>query len=236
MDVLTESEIADKFFDKHLMGLKSKFNNDEPWYADFVNYIVGKVVPSNWTFEKRKRFFSQVKTYFWEEPYAFKLCADNIMRRFVTGIKTLEILAHCHSGPTSGLSPEPTDNDDDKVDIEHSSADLSVKPLPDVINTNVGVYAHGSNKLLETSINTDSRLRGDKDFKMGNRISLTETGLVSKVNEQRLKKYLQRIDNQRQREQKQAKTDKKQKSQDKDESGSQLLKQINAHNDDKSQC
>ncbi|GJV91613.1 reverse transcriptase domain-containing protein [Tanacetum coccineum] len=102
MEVLTEREIADKFFDKHLMVLKSKFNNDEPWYADFVNYIVGKVVPPNWTFEKRKRFFSQVKTYFWEEPYAFKLCADNIMRRCVAGSETLEILAHCHSGPTGG--------------------------------------------------------------------------------------------------------------------------------------
>ncbi|GJW74713.1 hypothetical protein Tco_0134083, partial [Tanacetum coccineum] len=64
MEVLTKREIADIFSDKHLMVLKSKFNNNEPWYADFVNYIVGKVVPSNWTFEKRKRFFSQVKTYF----------------------------------------------------------------------------------------------------------------------------------------------------------------------------
>nr|GEU85265.1 hypothetical protein [Tanacetum cinerariifolium] len=100
MEVLNEREIADKFFDEHLMVLKSKFNNDETWYADFVNYIVGKVVPSNWTFEKRKRFFSQVKTYFWEEPYAFKLCVDNIMRRCVAGSETLKILAHCHLGPT----------------------------------------------------------------------------------------------------------------------------------------
>ncbi|GJS07975.1 reverse transcriptase domain-containing protein [Tanacetum coccineum] len=73
MEVLIKREIADKFPDEHLMVLKSKFNNDEPWYADFVNYILGKVVPPNWTFEKRKRFFLQVKTYFWEEPYAFKL-------------------------------------------------------------------------------------------------------------------------------------------------------------------
>ncbi|GKF59500.1 hypothetical protein Tco_0176286, partial [Tanacetum coccineum] len=96
MEVLTEKEIADEFPDKHLMLLKSKFNDDEPWYADFVNYIVRKVVPPNWTFKKRKRFFSQVKTYFWEEPYEFKLCADNIMRRCVVGSETLEILAHCH--------------------------------------------------------------------------------------------------------------------------------------------
>ncbi|GJR21652.1 reverse transcriptase domain-containing protein [Tanacetum coccineum] len=78
------------------------FNDDELWYADFINYIVGKVVPPNWTFEKRKRFFLQVKTYFWEEPYAFKMCADNIIRRCVAGSEILGILGLCHSGPTGG--------------------------------------------------------------------------------------------------------------------------------------
>ncbi|GJT90294.1 reverse transcriptase domain-containing protein [Tanacetum coccineum] len=102
MEVLTENEIADEFPDKHLVLLKSKFNDDEAWYADFFNYIIGKVVPPNWTFKKRKRFFSQVKTYFWEDTYAFKLCADNIMRKCMAGSETLEILAHCHSGPTRG--------------------------------------------------------------------------------------------------------------------------------------
>nr|GEY18587.1 hypothetical protein [Tanacetum cinerariifolium] len=42
MEVLAKREIADKFLDEHLMVLKSKFNNDEPWYVDFVKYIVGK--------------------------------------------------------------------------------------------------------------------------------------------------------------------------------------------------
>ncbi|GKF66995.1 hypothetical protein Tco_0193512 [Tanacetum coccineum] len=102
MEVLSEREIAEELPDKHLLLLKYKFNDDEPWYVDFVNYIVGNVVPQNWTFKKRKRFFSQVKTYFWEEPYAFKLCADNIMRRCMAGRETLEILVHCHSGPIGG--------------------------------------------------------------------------------------------------------------------------------------
>ncbi|GJZ48024.1 reverse transcriptase domain-containing protein [Tanacetum coccineum] len=43
-----------------------------------------------------------MKNYFWDEPYAFKLCLDNIMRRCVAGNKIFEILAHCHSGPTGG--------------------------------------------------------------------------------------------------------------------------------------
>ncbi|GJX98775.1 hypothetical protein Tco_0355794 [Tanacetum coccineum] len=50
-----------------------------------------------------------------------------------------------------------TYNDNDKVDIKHSSRDLTVKPLPDVINTDVGAYAHGSNKLLETSHDTSNK-------------------------------------------------------------------------------
>ncbi|GJS60314.1 putative RNA-directed DNA polymerase [Tanacetum coccineum] len=76
MEVLTEREILDKFSNDHLMVLKSKFKDDESWYA--------------------------VNTYFWEEPYAFKLCEDNLMRRCVAGSETLEILVHYHSGPTSG--------------------------------------------------------------------------------------------------------------------------------------
>ncbi|GJR56574.1 hypothetical protein Tco_1407095 [Tanacetum coccineum] len=47
-------------------------------------------------------------------------------------------------------SKSDKDNDDDNFNIEHSSGDLSIKPLPDLINTDVGAYARGSNKLSET--------------------------------------------------------------------------------------
>ncbi|GKE23398.1 hypothetical protein Tco_1434910 [Tanacetum coccineum] len=61
-------------------------------------------------------------------------------------------------------SKSDKDNDDDKFDIEHSSGNLSVKPLPDVINTDVGAYAHGSNKLLETSHDTANKFFKTKTF------------------------------------------------------------------------
>ncbi|GKC75339.1 putative nucleotidyltransferase, ribonuclease H, partial [Tanacetum coccineum] len=102
LGTFTEEEITDEFPDEHLMILKAELNNDEPWYADYVNYIVGKIVPPNWTPEKRRRFFSQVKNCFWDEPYAFKLCSNNVMRRCIPGNEILEILVHCHSGPTGG--------------------------------------------------------------------------------------------------------------------------------------
>ncbi|GKE59914.1 hypothetical protein Tco_1510281, partial [Tanacetum coccineum] len=50
-----------------------------------------------------------------------------------------------------------TDNDNDKIDIKQSLGNLSVKPLPDVINTDVGAYAQGSNKILETSHDTSNK-------------------------------------------------------------------------------
>ncbi|GJR64829.1 reverse transcriptase domain-containing protein [Tanacetum coccineum] len=105
MGELTKEEITDKFFDEHLMILKAKLNDDEPWYADYVNYIVGKVVPPKWTLERRKWFFSQVRNYFWDKPYAFRLYLDNVMRKCIVGDEILEILAHCHSGSKlSGLT------------------------------------------------------------------------------------------------------------------------------------
>ncbi|GJX41910.1 hypothetical protein Tco_0256900 [Tanacetum coccineum] len=58
--------------------------------------------------------------------------------------------------PFNVIYPVELKTDNDKVDIEHSSRDLSVKPLPDVINIDVGAYAHGSNKLLETSHDTSN--------------------------------------------------------------------------------
>ncbi|GJW61448.1 putative nucleotidyltransferase, ribonuclease H [Tanacetum coccineum] len=101
LGTFTEEEITDEFPDEHLMILKVELNSDEPWYADYINYIVGKIVPPNWT-PKKRIFFSQVKNYFWDEPYAFKLCSNNVMRRCVAGNEIHEILAHCHFGPTGG--------------------------------------------------------------------------------------------------------------------------------------
>ncbi|GJU42571.1 reverse transcriptase domain-containing protein [Tanacetum coccineum] len=102
LGAFTIEEIADEFPDEHLMILKAEMNDDEPWYADYVNYIVGKTVPPKWTPGKRRKFFSQVKNYFWDEPYAFWLCPNNVMRRYVDGNKILKILAYCQFGPIGG--------------------------------------------------------------------------------------------------------------------------------------
>ncbi|GKC92882.1 reverse transcriptase domain-containing protein [Tanacetum coccineum] len=52
--------------------------------------------------QQKRKFFKDVKHYFWDDPYLFRTCADQIIRRCVFGQEALEILKACHEGPTGG--------------------------------------------------------------------------------------------------------------------------------------
>ncbi|GKF50051.1 hypothetical protein Tco_0143302, partial [Tanacetum coccineum] len=52
--------------------------------------------------QQKRKFFKDVKHYFWDDPYLFRICADQIIRRCVSGHEALEILKACHEGPTGG--------------------------------------------------------------------------------------------------------------------------------------
>ncbi|KAL4290245.1 hypothetical protein GQ457_14G018310 [Hibiscus cannabinus] len=73
-----------------------------PWYADFVNYIVSGILPHQLNYQGRKRFRHNAKGYFWDEPYLFKQCADQIIRRCIPEEEQQMILEQCHSAPYGG--------------------------------------------------------------------------------------------------------------------------------------
>ncbi|GJW43690.1 reverse transcriptase domain-containing protein [Tanacetum coccineum] len=52
--------------------------------------------------QQKRKFFKDVKLYFWDDPFLFKICADQVIRRCVHGKETLDILEACHNGPTGG--------------------------------------------------------------------------------------------------------------------------------------
>ncbi|GJV73154.1 reverse transcriptase domain-containing protein [Tanacetum coccineum] len=90
-----DSEVDDNFPGETLMEINTK---DEPWFADFANYLVGDIIPKGMTYQQKNKF----KHYFWEEPYLFKVCSDGMIRRCISGPKTQTILDQCHHGPTGG--------------------------------------------------------------------------------------------------------------------------------------
>ncbi|GKB95068.1 reverse transcriptase domain-containing protein [Tanacetum coccineum] len=54
------------------------------------------------TLNTKNKFFKDVKHYFWDDPYLFKICADQMIWRCVAGQEAIDILTACHSGPTEG--------------------------------------------------------------------------------------------------------------------------------------
>nr|GEU54763.1 reverse transcriptase domain-containing protein [Tanacetum cinerariifolium] len=52
--------------------------------------------------QQKKKFFKDVKHYFWDDPYLFRICVDQIIRRCVHGQKAYDILKACHEGATEG--------------------------------------------------------------------------------------------------------------------------------------
>ncbi|GKB87124.1 reverse transcriptase domain-containing protein [Tanacetum coccineum] len=52
--------------------------------------------------QQKKKFFKDVKHYFWDDPYLFRIGADQVIRRCVYSQEAVDILTAYHNGPTGG--------------------------------------------------------------------------------------------------------------------------------------
>ncbi|GJY84425.1 reverse transcriptase domain-containing protein [Tanacetum coccineum] len=77
-------------------------DNTTPWFADLANYHAGNFVKKGMSSQQKRKFFKDAKHYYWDDPYLFKICADQVIRRCVFGKEANEILMACHNGPTGG--------------------------------------------------------------------------------------------------------------------------------------
>nr|GEX36905.1 reverse transcriptase domain-containing protein [Tanacetum cinerariifolium] len=73
-----------------------------PWFADLANYHAGNFIIKGMTSQQKKKFFKDARHYFWDDPYLFRTCADQIIRRYVAGKEAIDLLSACHSGPIGG--------------------------------------------------------------------------------------------------------------------------------------
>ncbi|GJU44387.1 reverse transcriptase domain-containing protein [Tanacetum coccineum] len=101
-NVFDPKEITETFPLETLNAVNSHDDQNTPWFADIANYHAGNFLVKGMTSQQKKKFFKDVKHYFWDDPYLFRTCADQIIRRCVFGQEALEILKACHEGPTGG--------------------------------------------------------------------------------------------------------------------------------------
>ncbi|GJT73279.1 reverse transcriptase domain-containing protein [Tanacetum coccineum] len=101
-NVFDPKEINETFPLETLNTVTSHDNQSTPWFADIANYHAGNFLIKGMSTQQKRKFFKDVKHYFWDDPYLFRICADQIIRRCVFGQEALEILKACHEGPTGG--------------------------------------------------------------------------------------------------------------------------------------
>ncbi|GJX03947.1 reverse transcriptase domain-containing protein [Tanacetum coccineum] len=99
---LEKKEITETFPLETLGMVTFRGDDSTPWFADFANYHAGNFVVKGMSSQQKKKFFKDVKHYFWDDPYLFKVCADQVIRRCVFGQEAHDILMACHNGPTGG--------------------------------------------------------------------------------------------------------------------------------------
>ncbi|GJY07556.1 reverse transcriptase domain-containing protein [Tanacetum coccineum] len=95
-------EINESFPLETLNMVTFRGDSRTPWFADFANYHAGNFVVKGMSTQQKNKFFKDVKHYFWDDPFLFKICADQVIRRCVHGKEALDILEACHNGPTGG--------------------------------------------------------------------------------------------------------------------------------------
>ncbi|RVW69936.1 Gag-Pol polyprotein [Vitis vinifera] len=89
--------INDEFLEESLMLIEVA-----PWYSHIANYLVTRKVPSEWRNQDKRHFFAKIHAYYWEEPFLFKYCADEIIRECVPEQEQSGILSHCHDNACGG--------------------------------------------------------------------------------------------------------------------------------------
>nr|GEZ24774.1 reverse transcriptase domain-containing protein [Tanacetum cinerariifolium] len=144
--VLDPKEINETFPFKMLNMVTFRGDSSAPWFVDFANYHAGNIIVKGRMSQRKNKFFKDVKHYFWDDPFLFKIYVDQVIRRCVHGKEAIDILKACHNRPTGG----------------HHGANLTAKKLGDE------GLSSGGTKLNSVSITAENRStqreRGEKKY------------------------------------------------------------------------
>ena len=92
------SPLTDEFPDEHLFSI----SGETPWYVDIVNFLVSKTFPGTLSRNEREKTKRDARFYMWDEPYMWKNCSDQVIRRCVPQGEFESFLQFCHSHACGG--------------------------------------------------------------------------------------------------------------------------------------
>nr|GEZ55282.1 reverse transcriptase domain-containing protein [Tanacetum cinerariifolium] len=135
------------------------------------------------TMQQRHKFFKDAKHYFWDDPYLFKTCADQVIRRCVAGQEAVDILTACHSGPTEGhyganYTAKKHANFDLKTAGDHRK--LQLNELRDQAYENSLIYKERTKKLHDAKIKNRIFNVGDQVLLFNSRLKIFSKKLKSR--------------------------------------------------------
>nr|GEX19210.1 reverse transcriptase domain-containing protein [Tanacetum cinerariifolium] len=105
-NVLDPKEINESFPLKTLNLASTRGNQSTPWFADFANYHAGNFIVKGMSSQQKIKFFKDVKHYLWDDPYLFKICADQVIRRISQKDEMPQTPSKCVKFLMSGTSSQ----------------------------------------------------------------------------------------------------------------------------------
>nr|GEU89602.1 reverse transcriptase domain-containing protein [Tanacetum cinerariifolium] len=101
-NVLDHKEINESFLLKTLNLVSTHGNSSTPWFAHFANYHAGNFVVKGMSSQQKSKLCKDVKHYFWDDPFLFKICFDQVIRRCVHDQEAIDTLKARYYGPIGG--------------------------------------------------------------------------------------------------------------------------------------
>jgi len=89
--------IDDYFPDESLLSLSLM-----PWFANFVNFLALGYLPTHSSTQDKRKFLTEVKNFYWDDPYLFKYCPDQIFWRCIPDNEVSSVIKFCHSEAYGG--------------------------------------------------------------------------------------------------------------------------------------
>nr|GEX62270.1 reverse transcriptase domain-containing protein [Tanacetum cinerariifolium] len=166
---MLQARFKESFSLEILNLVSTRGNQSTSWFADFTNYHAGNFIVKGMSSQKKSKFFKDVKHYFWDDPYLFKNCDDQVIRRCVSGQEAVDILKACHYGPTEGhhgpnYTVRKTAGDHRKVQINE------LNELREQAYENTLIYKEKSKRLHDSKIK-------NRVFNIGDRVLLFNSRL-----------------------------------------------------------